>query len=119
MPQQTLQIEAGTPDEEKDCQVIKFIGEFDKAGHMDIRDEMDKIVKEFKFKDLIFDFTGLRFINSESIGYLMEIHTHLVKRKKALILVKPDAHVKEVLNTIGIAEVIPMYASVETYRNKK
>ena len=48
----------------------------------------------------------------------MEIHTHLVKRKKKLVLVKPDAHVKEVLKTIGISEVIPVYESLNAFLNK-
>ncbi|MFA4890817.1 MAG: STAS domain-containing protein [Candidatus Gracilibacteria bacterium] len=114
----TLTIKQGEANKEKNYQIIRFIGEFDKAGHMDIKDELDAVVKDFEFKDLIFDFTDLKFINSESIGYLMEIHAHLVKREKKLILIKPDAHVKEVLKTIGIDEVIPMYPSLDGYLNK-
>ena len=117
MPQ-TLKISPQDPNEEKGYQIVKFVGEFDKAGRMDIRDELDAVVKGFKLTTMVFDFTGLKFINSESIGYLMEIHTHLVKKKKALVLVKPDAHVKEVLKTIGISEVIPMHATLDAYLNK-
>ena len=116
--QPTLTIKKEEPNKEGDYQIVRFAGEFDKAGHMGIRDELSSVVKEFNLKNMIFDFTDLKFINSESIGYLIEIHTHLVKRDKALILVKPDAHVKEVLKTIGIDEVIPMYASLEAYLNK-
>ena len=117
MPQ-TLQIKLNEPNTEKDYQVVKFIGEFDKAGHLDIREQLDKLVQDFKFKNMVFDFTELKFINIESIGYLMEIHTHLVKREKALVLVGPDLHVKDVLKTIGISEVIPMYDTLEAYLNK-
>ncbi len=115
---QTLKIAPQEPNEEKGYQVIQFVGEFDKAGHMDIREQLDAVVKDFKLQDLIFDFTGLKFINSESIGYLMEIHTLLAKKKQNLALVKPDAHVKEVLKTIGISEVIPMHSTLDAYLNK-
>jgi anti-anti-sigma factor len=113
----TLQIKVESANQEKDYQVIQFIGEFDKAGHLDIREELDAVVKDFKMASLVFDFNGLKFINSESIGYLMEIHTLLSKKKKKLVLVKPDAHVKEVLKTIGIADVIPMHTTLEAYLN--
>ena len=113
----TLNIKVEKPNKKKDYQVVKFAGEFDKAGHLDIREELDIVVKDFKMTSLIFDFTSLKFINSESIGYLMEMHTHLVKRKKKLVLIKPDAHVKEVLNTIGIADVIPTYTTLDAYLN--
>jgi anti-anti-sigma factor len=114
----TLKIDPQSPNEEKNYQVVKFSGEFDKAGHMDIREELDAFAKDFKYEHMIFDFTSLKFINSESIGYLMEIHTHLVKRKKKLALINADDHVKEVLQTIGISDVIPMHSSLDAYLNK-
>ncbi|MBT3865133.1 STAS domain-containing protein [Candidatus Peregrinibacteria bacterium] len=115
----TLTITPGEPDAEKGVQVVKFAGEFDKAGHMEIRGVLDDVVKVFKLENLIFDFTGLKFINSESIGYLMEIHNILDKKKKNLVLVGPDTHVKDVLKTIGIADVIPVHATLSAYLNAK
>lgn len=114
----SLKIEIGNSDSEKSYQVIKFSGEFDKAGHMEVRTDLDSIVNNFKLKTLVFDLSGLRFINSESIGYLMEIHAHLVKREKALVLVGADTHVKDVLKTIGISEVIPTYDALKDFLNK-
>ena len=114
----TLTIKPEDPNKEKSYQVIGFTGEFDKAGHMDVREELDAVVKDFGLDTLIFDFTDLKFINSESIGYLMEIHAHLKKRDKSLVLVKPDVHVKEVLKTIGIDEVIPTYGDLDGFLNK-
>jgi len=99
-------------------QVVEFHGDFDKAGYTDVRPELDKAVQGLNLIDLIFDFTDLKFINSESIGYLMEIHAHLVKIGKALKLVGPNAHIKEVLQTIGIAEIIPIYDDLNSYLNK-
>ncbi len=101
-----------------DCQVIKFEGEFDKAGHSEISDELDKAVKDFKGKNLIFDFTRLKFINSEGIGYLMEIHTHLVKEDKKLVIVGLNAHVKDVFKTIGINEIVAIHESLNAFLKK-
>jgi len=102
----------------KNYQIVEFHGDFDKAGYTDVRAELDKIVQEFGLTDLVFDFTDLKFINSESIGYLMEVHAHLVKLGKALKIVGASEHVKEVLQTIGIAEIVPMYNDLNSYLNK-
>jgi len=113
--QPTLTIKTEAPNKDKNYQIVKFVGEFDKAGYMGTKEELDSIVDKFELKDMIFDFTDLKFINSESIGYLIEVHSNLVKKDKSLVLVKPDTHVKEVLKTIGIDEVVPMYADLDSY----
>jgi len=111
----TLTIEIGNSDNDKKYQVIKFTGEFDKAGYIDTHKEINSIVESFKMDTLVFDFTSLKFINSESIGYLVEIHTTLDQKGKKLVLVGADAHVKDVLKTIGISEIIPIYSTFKDF----
>jgi len=115
----SLSIAVEELNKEGDYQVVKFIGEFDKVGHMGIKADLDAAVKDFKGKDLLFDFSLLKFINSESIGYLMDIHNKLAKKTAVLVLLSPDAHVKDVLKTIGIVDIIPMYGTMSAYKNKK
>jgi anti-anti-sigma factor len=99
-------------------QVIKFNGEFDKAGHSEVKKELDKVVNDFSVEALIFDFSGLKFINSEGIGYLMEIHTHLVTRSKKLVILGLAANVKDVFQAIGINEIISIYENMDAYLNQ-
>ena len=103
-----LKIEFNEANDGDSFQVIMFEGDFDKAGYSEISAKLNAFVKEFKLNKLIFDFSKMKFINSEGIGYLMEIHTHLLKNDQHLILVGPNDHVKDVFNTIGIDEVIPV-----------
>ena len=106
-------------DKDKKYQVIKFEGEFDKPGHSAIRDELEELIKNFEGSSLIFDFKKLKFINSEGIGYLMEIHTHLVKDDKQLVIVYLNPHVKDVFETIGLAEIISIYKNLNEFLNSK
>lgn len=115
--QPPLRVEIGDSDSQKDYQVLKFIGELDKAGYMEIHQEVDDIVSKFQLKTLVFDFTELKFINSESIGYLVETHSALAKNGKVLALVGADAHVKDVLKAIGISEIIPIYENLQDFIN--
>lgn len=113
-----LSIKIGEMDGDKKYQVIVFTGEFDKAGQSEIKDDLDTLVKGFEGVSLVFDFDNLRFINSEGIGYLMEIHTHLMKKDKRLVLVGPHDHIKDVFETIGINEIIPIFEDVDSFLNK-
>jgi len=98
-----------------DHQVIIFDGEFDKAGHNFVRDQLSKLVQDFTGKTLVFDFTNLKFINSEGIGYLMEIHTHLVQRGRELAIFGLKDHIADVFQTIGISEVIPVFKDLDDF----
>lgn len=96
-------------------QVMKFVGEFDKAGHADVREDLNSKVRAFSGTSLVFDFTELKFINSEGIGYLMEVHAHLLKKDKKLVIVGINDYVKDVFSAIGITEIISVYDSLEDF----
>jgi len=113
-----LEVKFQNPDVEKSYQIVSFTGEFDKVGHMEVTPEIDKLVQNFNLKTLIFDFSGLKFINSESIGYMIDIQGRLAKTSKSFVLVGADQHVKDVLNAVGIAEIIPMHETLESYLGK-
>ncbi len=115
--QQTLTININ-PLSEKGYQIVQLVGEFDKAGYGDVRKQLDACVADFKGTHLVFDFGSLKFINSEGIGYLVEVHTHLVHQKKSLVIVSANEHVLDVFNTIGIKEMIPMYKDLDSFLNK-
>ena len=113
----TLKIKIEKPVEDK-YQIIRFDGDFDKAGYSDIRNDLDKFFKGFKSKIVVFDFAKLKFINSEAIGYLMEIHTHLTKRDMKLVIVGLRENVKDILKTIGINEIIPIHDNMDSFLKK-
>jgi len=47
----------------------------------------------------------------------MEIHTHLVKIGRKLVVIGLNSHVKDVFTTIGIAEIIPIYSQLNDFLN--
>ncbi len=114
----TLRIEVVSPEQGQNFQIVKFFGSFDKAGQSDVKEVVEKCVKDFALKSLVFDFAALDFINSEGIGYLMEMHTHLVQRDRRLVIVSVNNHVKDVFKTIGIAEIIPLFDDLADFLSK-
>ncbi len=92
--------------------LVKFNGEFDKAGHLEIREQLDELVKGFVGRTLVFDFTDLAFINSEGIGYLMEINAYLIENEKRLVFVGLKSNVADVFNAIGMHEIVDIYKNI-------
>lgn len=102
-----------------DYQIVKFNGEFDKAGYAEVKDRLDGFIESFNLKTLIFDLHNLKYINSEGIGYLMEVHTHLTQRGRKLVLIGPNAHVKDIFAAIGITEIVPVFDQLNDFLNTK
>ncbi len=115
---QVLTLEIQAPVADKNYQLVAFDGEFDKAGFSAIKQQLDKLFKDFTANTLVFDFSNMTFINSESIGYLMEIHTHLAKTGKKLVIVAPKANVKDVFEAIGIQQIVPIFKDLSEFLAK-
>lgn len=97
--------------------LVKFFGDFDKAGYLELKEKLNSLVHDFELEDLVFDFHGLRFINSEGIGFLMEIHSHLSKKSKKLVLIGLNSNVEDIFSTVGIMTVIPTFEELSDYLN--
>lgn len=91
-----------------DSQTVKFDGEFDKAGQSAVKEELEVVIKALTVKVLVFDFSAVDFINSQGIGYLMDINNHLKKDAKELHIKSPKANVLDVFKAIGLPDVIPV-----------
>ncbi len=98
--------------------IVSFEGEMDRAGLAEVRSDLEICVNSFDNKFLIFDFSLLKFINSEGIGYLMEVHAHLVQRDKQLVVLGLADHVADVFEAIGISQVMPIYKDLDSFLNE-
>ena len=102
----------------EDYQVVSFSGDLDKLGLNKVKPDLEKLVNGSSKKYLVFDFSRLSFINSEGIGFIMALHSHLVKNKQSLVVVNAIAHVKDVLSVIGILNVVEYFDSFEQFLQK-
>lgn len=95
--------------------LLGFEGDFDKLGLESVRSQIDEIADKLETKYLVFDFTSLNFVNSESIGYLITIHYRLVKNDKVLVIVKASNYVKDVLQVIGVSDFVKSYETIADF----
>ncbi|MDX9970985.1 MAG: STAS domain-containing protein [Candidatus Gracilibacteria bacterium] len=97
--------------------IFEFTGDWDKLALTEKKLELNQIINDFNGKTIIFDFTDLSYINSEAIGYLMQINGFLLSIDKIFVLVGVKKNVKDILEAIGIFEIIPAYSTVKEVLN--
>ena len=96
-------------------ELVEFSGDLDKAGLEKVKTQIENLIVNLSQTDLVFDLSKLNFINSESIGFFMTIHSHLMKLNKNLVLVGAKANVKDVLSVIGIFQIMSYYDSLSSF----
>ena len=62
---------------------------------------------------VILDLAQATFLDSRGVGALMTLHVHLKRADSTLVLAAATGQPAEVLGAVGLASIIPMYASVE------
>lgn len=87
---------------DKKLQTVAISGQLDKLGLEKIRKELENFIYETSADIVVFDFQELEFINSESIGFLVGIYSHLKKKNKRFSIVHMNGHIQDVLNTVGL-----------------
>lgn len=94
---------------------VDFFGNLDSYSLQTKKKEILDYIETVEPATLMFDFTGLNFINSESIGLVLHISEKLAEKKKKLVLVGAKKNVFQVLDVIGAFELVPHYRTFEDY----
>ncbi len=62
---------------------------------------------------LIFDFEKLEYMNSKSIGYLTDWFGKVTEGQGKIVMIKARPNIIDILQVIGLTQLIPMYGSLE------
>ncbi len=95
--------------------VVEFVGNLDSYGLTEKRKEIAEIIDTVDKPHLVFDFTELEYINSESIGVLMQINEKLTAKDKKLVIVHAKKNVIDVLQVIGLFETVAYYETLDEF----
>lgn len=93
--------------------IIHLTGDLDEESSEILKGTVDPLLADEAVKTLIFDFSGLRFMNSKGIGYLVSVHTHLSKNGRVLSIVGANEAVMDVITLVGLTSIIPYFETVE------
>ena len=66
---------------------------------------------------LIMNFSGLEYMNSKSLGYTMDFFNKMNEKEGAFIIAEPQEQIKDILNVVGMSQVIPLVDSLKEARD--
>ncbi|MFT7183964.1 MAG: anti-anti-sigma factor [Oceanicoccus sp.] len=63
--------------------------------------------------NLVFDFAGLEYMNSKSIGYLTDWYSKVSASGGKLVVAAARENIVDILQVVGLTQLVNMYASVD------
>ena len=98
--------------------VLELEGEFD----LDTVPEIDRFLRRalgplYHQDHLVIDLAGTTFVDSSFVAFLVRLAASLRARRRELLLVRPRGQVRRVFGIVGLANVVPVFESVESARD--
>lgn len=89
-----------------DSVIAAFNGELDEHTAAEIREKLDKRISQGGFRNFVFDFSKLRFMDSTGIGILLGRYKMLKRTGAGIYISSPTPHVDKILSLAGIYQII-------------
>jgi anti-anti-sigma factor len=93
--------------QEADITIFDFTWELDETNADTTFGDIYKKIGDFSGKKIIFNLTGLKYLNSKSIGYIADVFSNLEDNDGQMYISNCDDGVKDVLELVGITTIIP------------
>ena len=98
----------------KNVKIAAFKGMIDSTNVEESKLLFDEVIaKNPTSLFLIFDFSGLEYLNSRAIGCLVECFEAVQKGGGGIILASPVPNVRDVISVVGIDKFLTMYPTVQ------
>jgi anti-anti-sigma factor len=107
-----LRVSADTADGKPP--VLELEGEFD----LDTVPEIDRFLRRtlgplYHQEHLVIDLAKTTFIDSSFVAFLVRLSAAQRAKKRELLLVRPGGQVRKVFGIVGLANVVPVFESIE------
>jgi anti-anti-sigma factor len=96
-----------TNKEEGDILIFTFEWELDETNADKTFKSVYEQIGEFENKKIIFNMSGLKYLNSKSIGYIADVFSNIEDNDWEMYISNCDESVKDVLELVWITTIIP------------
>jgi anti-anti-sigma factor len=96
------------------AKLIKFVGQLDESN-VDEKAKLIYAVIEQAPKNLflLFDFEGLEYMNSKSIGYLTDWYGKVTEGGGKIVISKAKSNILDILQVVGLTQLINCYPTLD------
>ena len=89
-----------------DTVIAALDGELDEHTATNVRDALDRRIDRGGFRNFVFDFSRLAFMDSMGIGVLLGRYKALKRKGAGIFISSPNPHVDKILSLAGIYQII-------------
>ena len=109
----TIEDLSGAP-QGKVLKLIRIVGQLDESNVDEQAKTIYTLIESgIQGLSLIFDFTGLEYMNSKSIGYLTDWYSKVSTTGGKVVIAAARENILDILQVVGLTQLIPAYATVE------
>lgn len=99
--------------QKKNCLVIYVTDDLDHHVVKELREYSDKLIEEGKIKHIIFDFSGVGFMDSSGIGLIMGRYKKVMFLGGHAAVCNVGHAVNRIFTLSGLYQIIEKYATAE------
>lgn len=93
--------------------VVTLVGELDHHNAEEVRIRVDDILDNYNCKTLIFNFAGVKFMDSSGIGAVIGRYKKMLLRGGKVCITNVSPAVKRIFELSGMFKIISIYDDVE------
>ncbi|MDD2871076.1 MAG: STAS domain-containing protein [Candidatus Gracilibacteria bacterium] len=93
--------------EENGVSIFEFTGELDETNADKTFKTIYDDIGQFEGKKILFNLSGLKYINSKSIGYIADVFSNIEDADGKMYISNCSDGVKDILELVGITTIIP------------
>ena len=89
---------------------VSLSGELDQRMAARVREEIDALIDDARVRRLVFDVSGLEFMDSSGIGLIIGRYKRLSRRGGSVAVADPDARIDKLFQMSGVYQVVERLA---------
>lgn len=93
--------------------IVIMEGELDHHTSVQAREKIDRYINMGIVKNLIFDFKGLKFMDSSGIGVIIGRYKLMQKTDGKVAVVNANPHIKRIIMISGLHKIISLYKNLD------
>lgn len=93
--------------------IVEIKGELDHHNEEYIRRKIDSELTRPSIKNLIFDFTGVSFMDSSGIGIIMGRYKNVSQFNGLVSLVNVNSRLLQIFEMSGVLKFVPAYDNID------
>ena len=99
---------------DKTVKKVVFIWQLDESNVDEQAKKIYELIDSLPDKAaLVFDYAGLEYMNSRSIGYLTDWYSKMTEKGGKLIIIQARDNIEDILKVVGLTQIIDFYLTLD------